>query len=420
MKKVLIVAYYFPPLGGMGAQRTLRYIRHLPDFGWLPHVLTVKRAAKGEIIDKTLLADIPKGVEVLRTAFLDRTFVSRLFLKLSLERLAYYASRFMSYFPPDHCIGWLPFAYFKAKKLIADEQIDVIYTTSAPYTAHLIGYFLKGRTGKPWVADFRDEWTQNPFREPLFSWQRNVDLWLEQRVLSSADHVITVTEPYRAQMSSLLRPALRGKFATITNGFDADDFKTCCSSVAEKFNIAYSGVFYGAQQPTHFLSALENLVNHGKIPLDRIEIVFAGPARTWRPTTLSEVSPLNKVIKLTGYISHHEAIHYLMNSDVLMLIVSRLRGKGNIPGKTFEYIASGKPILALVPRDGAAAELLRRTKTKAVIVEPEDTSAIEGALLDLYVQWEKGKLKTKMDWDKIRMYEGRELTRKLCGILNRL
>lgn len=443
-----MITYFFPPLGGVGVQRALRYVRHLPSFGWNTVVLTVKHGLKGEPTDTKALDKIPADVPVVRTDLLDVTLPARWLHRLAgfahydrgwltdlpgrlVLRLLHYCvhrpclavagrwGRFVVCFPPDHYIGWLPFAYLAARRLLSQEAVDVIYTVSAPYTAHLVGWLLKKTTGKPWIADFRDEWTQNPTIRPMFSWQRKANRWLEQQSFDNADSIIIATESYKELMSSLAGPNLREKFTTITNSFDAEDFKPLDAlPKGDKFKVVYCGSFYDMQQPAYFLAAMRSLVEEGLLPLDKISLTFAGYTR-YNTREMFKDSLLFPAIRYMGIVSHKEAIQQMKEADVLLLIVGSLRGKENIPAKTFEYIATGKPILALVPPDGEAARVIRETRT-GIVVAPEDVNAIKTASLDLYTCWRSAKLRIESNWEQINRYEAREVTRQLSIVLDGL
>lgn len=382
-------------------------------------MLTVKDAARDETVrDDTLLSDMPPDVPVFRTFYPDLTLVYLTLRRLRMRRLAYYATRFIHTFPPDHCIGWVPFAYIAGKRIIAEEKIDVIYTQSGPYSDHLIGYLLKRSTGKPWVADFRDEWTQClTLYNPLFQWQRKLNVWMEQQVLLTADRIIMPTESYREAISCLVPPEMRDKFLAITNGYDQADFETDLLDRDDKLTFVYAGMFYGPQQPTHFLSAVRALIEEGKISPENVSLVFVGGTGGGPGLDSSNIQGLENLIKNVGLVSHREAIRFMREADVLWLIVGNQRGKGNIPGKVFEYVATGNPVLALVPCDGEAADLLRRTKTALAIVEPEDVYAIKEAILRLYKDWQHGELRIDPNWPEIRRYESRALTKRMTEVL---
>ncbi len=413
-KKLLIIAYCFPPLGGVGTLRTLFLTSHLSKFGWYPHVLTVREGASGQPQDQTLMAKIPPDFKISRTGYWDVTtplrFLGKFFPSKWIEKLR-------AGLLPDTYVGWLPFAYVKALRILSNERIDLVYTADL-FSAHLVGYLLSKTTGKPWVADVGDEWASNPFRKRLFPGQRKVESWLERKILGAASHII-VAWPGLTKLLSLDK---REQCTTITCGFCANDFKSLADITTrvsrERFRITYTGSFYASQQPTYFLNAVQKLIDGGQISGDNIEFVFVGRTMTEAFLQFTH-SRISKSIVYTGFVSHHQAIHYLLDTDVLLLIVSSQRGSENIPGKTFEYLASGKPILALVPPEGAAADLIRRTNT-GIVVAPEDTVAIRDAVLDLYLQWKQGRLQVQPNGTEICKFETRNLNQSLSEVLDRV
>lgn len=171
MHNVLMILYYFPPLGGIGTLRSLGHVKHLPALGWKPYVLSVRESTRLGVIDETLVGKVPSDVELFRTNFLDIRRPFQIFSYLPFFKLSRYLSQAYRLLPPDHFIGWIPFSYNKAIKIIARDNIDALYTLSSPYSSHLIGLLLKKKLKIPWVADFGDEWTRNPFKKTLYRLQ---------------------------------------------------------------------------------------------------------------------------------------------------------------------------------------------------------------------------------------------------------
>jgi glycosyltransferase involved in cell wall biosynthesis len=237
---------------------------------------------------------------------------------------------------------------------------------------------------------------------------------MERQVLGAADHVVVAWPG----MVELLSPTIRDKTTTVTCSFDSDDFKGAVDSRKDKFRITYIGSFYAAQQPTNFLSAMRKLLEDGRIPVEEVELVFVGQTRKAGFVDF-EGTILDKVMKRVGFVCHQESIEYVRGTDVLLLIVSTERGKEDIPGKTFEFLASGRLVLALVPPDGATADLIRKTNT-GIVVAPEDIAAIHDAVLDLYLQWKQGGLKIWPNWTEVFKYEARNLSQSLSGVLDRV
>lgn len=407
-KKVLVVAYHYPPLGGGGVFRTLKFTKYLPQFGFKPYVLTVKNAMY-HARDPTLLKDIPKEAKIFRTISLEHKLFPKPFYALKTTP--------KWIFVPDENIGWLPFALRQGEKIIKTEGIDVIYATAPIYTNLLIGYFLKRRTGKPLVIDFRDPWTQNVFTKYPTIIHKKIEEKMERTVLKFTDYVITTTEPMRLKLIEKY-PFIRGKCATITNGFDPEDFTGLTRSAPrEKFTITYTGFLYGLRTGKHFLIALKELIKEKKETESRIQVLFAGPPNKQTADLVRELG-LQNVVRIFGYISHQESLKLMVDSDVLLLIIAAEEsydekiGSLMIPGKTFEYLGAKRPILALVP-SGATADLIRATKT-GIVTPPNDINSIKQAIFKMFQEWERGNLGTIRS--DISEYDREMLTQKLATI----
>lgn len=401
MKKVLVIAYHYPPLGGGGVFRTLKFTKYLPRFGFKPYVLTVKNAMY-QAKDPTLLEDIPPEVRIIRTFSLER----KLFL------LPFYALRTTPkwIFIPDINIGWLPFAVRRGEQIIKKEGIDVIYATAPIYTSLLIACLLKRRTGKPLVIDFRDPWTQNVFIKYPTKLHKKIEEKMEKFVLKTADHIIANTEPMRLKLIEKY-PFIKEKCTTITNGFDAQDFQRLKRKVyRDKFTITYVGYLYSATDPEYFLPALKKLLEEKKEIRNLIRVLFVGDAI---PKVSMQIKKFNltDVVKLVGFVPHKTGLEYMINSDVLLLTIAP---EAHLPiaGKTYEYLAAKRPILAIVP-DGPSVDLIRSTRS-GVVVHPKNITYIKHTLFKLFQEWKKGSLGAiKSD---IAVYERKALTEKLAQV----
>ncbi len=403
MKKVLMIAYYFPPIGGPGVQRTLGYVRYLREFGWEPLILTVDKSTRCNIKDESLLKEIPEGIKIEQTS----------------HKYFPWGIRAVLHKIPDEFSGWLPFTYLKALEIMKKNNYDVIYTTGPPQTAHLIGYLLKKKTGKPLVVDFRDEWTQNPFSKYGFFY-RDINQWLEKKVLQSADAIISVSEGITKGLKTLINDE-KNKFHTITNGYDGSDFSSYKpkETYSDKFKITYIGSFYGgypsgSRYPHLFFKIIGELLKENKINKNDLKIVKVGDMERIDP----EIPEEN--IEHVGYVPHNEVFKYLENTAVLLLVVQTKKGMElAYTGKIFEYINSKKPILALVPEEGVAADLIRKTNT-GIVVNPDDVEGITKAILDLYNKWKNKDLKIEPNMDIIKEYDRKNLTKKLAQIFDEL
>jgi glycosyltransferase involved in cell wall biosynthesis len=436
MRKVLMIAYTFPPRGGSGVQRTLKFAKYLPQFGWQPVILTVSNPPIREV-DHTLSGELPSDLAVHRAPDLDMRYVravtTRLFSRIAgrskkggsdsstltssprvTSRRAWADSLGIWLLIPDPCIRWLPGALLAGLKII--RTCDVIYSTSAPFTDHLVAWFLHMVSGKPWVADFRDPWTQYVIYQRSSRLRARIDAFLEELLLRTPD-AVTVTCPETERGFHSLYPSLsRDKFVVITNGFDAEDFDQPVDSEFERFTIAYTGRFDDKKNTSrHFLRALRMLRSEHPELASQIQVVFAGSFGE-RSRGLLKEWDLEGMVKPLGYVLHQESVRLLLKSHALLLTLSDEPGVDlTYPGKLFEYLAAGRTILALVP-EGATANLIREMDA-GVIVSPRDMHTIKETILDLYTQYKHGNslLRTYQD---LQQFERRTLTNRLARCLD--
>ena len=416
MKKVLMVAYSYPPVGGSGVLRVLKFTKYLPQFGFAPVVLTVRNPPLDDL-DPTLLEEVPKEVKVIAAASAEQ----------QLLRAASRPARLLGvkpewFFVPGAQIGWLPFAVRAGEAIIREEDIDVIFATAPVPTSLLIGHVLKRRTRKPLVLDFRDPWTQNVFTNNYPTrLHRKLEERMERAVLRSADHVVTTTDEMTRGLIDKY-PFLRDRCATIRNGFDSSDFRELTRTASsERFTITYAGSLYGLRTARHFLLALRNLMGKHRDLRNQIRVVFVGH-QNWRTGRAVQEVGLEDVVEMNGFVPHRESLQLMLNADVLLLVMGQREALGNgmgpmmIPGKTFEYLATRRPILALAPA-GAVSDLIKETGS-GLVVPPEDVSAIEGAVLDLFARWQAGTLSVA-PYD-VSVFERRALTGRLAAVFESL
>lgn len=406
-RRLLVVAYYFPPLGGAGVQRTLKFVKYLPEFGWQPVVLTAK--LKGAYLgDASLEREVPPGVFVHRT--------SALLLPSWLPwRLRNFVARWL--LVVDEQLGWLPFAVTQGRKIIEDSGIEAVYTTSAPYTAHLIGLRLKVQTGLPWVADFRDPWLgnfSNTFPSPL---HKQMAQRFEHQISLTAERVVVVSEPMREALLARYSLAPEQVY-TLSNGYDPADFDGVepLGQEAARFVIVYSGSFYGRQTPIYFLQGLRAALGDGRLSRQKVQVRFVGNIGQTARNQIKALGLTDKV-QVTGYLPHRQSIGHLLGADLLLLVVGSGPGSEVVfTGKVFEYLAAGKPILALVA-PGAAANLVQEAQA-GVVVDPEDVRAIADQIAALYQAWQQGELKITGNQDVVARYDRRLLTGQLARVLD--
>jgi len=368
MNKVLIITYYWPPSGGAGVQRWLKFSKYLPESGWEPIILTVDpEYAAYPVTDFSLKGDLPPSVKVYST---QATNYFRIYKKdKSRIPSAGFANsidntfkgkmlRFVrgNFFLPDPRRGWNKYAIKKACELIESEGIRNVITTSPPHSTQLIGLKIKKKyPGIKWIADLRDPWTDIYYYKQFYPtfFSKLIDLGYEESVLRKADKIITVGPSLKNLYSQKLKGTAE-KTEVITNGFDENDFAGLVSSTPGIFTISYTGTLSDAYPIDGFMSALNKFKERG----NGFKLKFIGTVSPkQKEFMLSSVDQSN--IEFIGSVDHITAIRYMIESSLLLLIIpDHKSSKSIITGKLFEYIASGKPVLCLGPVDGDAATIL--------------------------------------------------------------
>ncbi len=409
MRKVLFVSFRFPPHGGGGVQRGAYFARYLAEHGWNAHVLTGPLNSKRRLEDASLLEVVPGSVGVTRTGAIN---TKRLFQLLARLHLAG-AVRASTPSLPQMEGGWIPWAYRAGAKLVEEQQFDAILSTATPIASHLVALLLKRKTGLPWVADYRDEWSQRA----IYKWPTALHHELAERidgwVTGNADRVITTSPAHTSSFSEKFPSHDSGKYVTVTNGYDDADFMSINGtrpghSKPGRFQITYVGSVFSYYRPEPFLRAVERLVDRGDIPGDEIVVNFVGNSYEFGFESLQR----RGILVRKDYVDHREAINWMRDADVLLL----LNDGTNIPGKTFEYLAARRPILAIV-RESPAADVVRGAEA-GIVASPDDDAAIESALRRLYDSWVAGELADLKDRSVVRRYSRRQITRQLARILD--
>jgi len=415
MKSVLMIAYQFPPMGGSGVQRTTKFVKYLPDFGWNPVVLT-RSIDRMKLRDSSLLSEIPDGTRIIRTRSYDLTELPGI-----LELPGKFAAR--KILIPDGEIIWARFAKKEAEKEIDKGSIDLIYTTSYPYSDHLLGLALKKKyNGIPWVADFRDEWTNNPYLldNPHNRIRMKIERKMEDMVLQAADMLITNT-PVMLENFLKRDPSLKKKFHVIPNGFDREDFigLTPVRPGEKKLVFTYTGLLYGRRKPDTFFKALSSLIESGTVQKEHICVKFIGNYKEHVMNETINRFNLNGVVNVYPYMEHKECLNHLAGSDILLLIEGSGPGaEAFYTGKVFEYMNIGRPILAVIPKNGAAASLIRETST-GYVCDFDDIDEIAKCIQIIYNEWKNGYISYNPDSDEIAKYERKNLCEKLAGVFEK-
>lgn len=415
MKKVLVIANEFPPMGGSGVQRTTKFVKYLPQFDIEPIVVTKEHV--GSLTDETLLNDLPKNLKIYRLKPYDMVNKKGLF-GLGLK---FIGTRLLS---PDAEFFWYYFNKGRVEEIIKKHQIECIYTTSYPYSSHLMGLYLKRKFPNiKWITDFRDEWTNNPYH--LDDFYKRLRFKFEKKkelaITSECDFLITNTQ---LMLDNFIRdnPTLKGRSTYIPNGYDDDDFIGLINQRdgEDKFVITHTGSLYGRRNLTEFLDGLKIAIDDGRIDKDRLEIRIVGNVYQKVLDEYVEKYNLQGIIKGYGYMPHRESIQMLYNSDLLLLLIGKGKGSENFyTGKLFEYIKADREILGIVPKNGAAAQVIVETNT-GVVIDPENIEEIANAVAAYYNDWKNYRMHHNPNWDKVENYSRKSQAGELAGIINNL
>lgn len=410
-KTVLIVAYYYPPLAGIGTLRSLKLARYLPDYGWTPVVLTPR---DGEHVYKCDASegDLP-GVHVMRTGYFDvpsrlkgilgfrtstpLTEQSEVFSrKPPLPGLARRGLRMIksaSLFP-DARVGWYRAAVREGLAALKIYQPQIIFSTSPPETGHLVARRLKKASGLPWVAELRDLWSDNHQATGWPRWREALDERVERLTLSKADGVVTVNETFARHLAERLG-INNGRQTIIPNGYDPDDFTEAAPASQPRFTISHLGDLYKmSRSPEPLFQAVSRLVTDGKIDREKVCIRFYGlPEESSDREGLRQMAAawgLEDILELHGQVEYQQSLVRQQGSTILLVIeILTERGKGVVPGKIFEHLGARRPTLALVPDKGEAHRLLERTAGGKAFDPRAGIAGIEAALAAWYQEWSR-------------------------------
>ena len=385
--KVLLVTMYFPPAGGGGVQRPLKLATHLPSLGIETHVLAPddpKWLHRDEELRPPTQAFVHRARYFGPKARLPSEELRGLTgvdLALAQARLA--GRRLLL---PDASVTWAPTAIPAAVRIVRNEGIDAVVTTSPPLSMNLIGASVKKLTGVPWIADQRDSLVQNADRRFERKTVQAKEKALErvvQLVANNADGIVAVSEAIADELRGF-DPS--GPVRVIPNGCDFDDFAGLEYTPGDRFRITHTGSFFGKRNPRAFLSAL------AASGLDDAVARFVGDFRSVDREWVEELG-LGDRLELLGYLPHRRALELQRDSEANLLLLPEAAGRGKVvpSGKIFEYLAAERPILAAVPIDGAAATLVRETGA-GIVVAPEDEKGIREALVGLHARWKAGRL----------------------------
>ncbi len=416
MKNVLIIVYYFPPMGGSGVQRPLKFIKYLREFGWNPIVLCPEPGAY-HVFDESLQKELEElEVEVHRVEGntpLHAAGERKIILPKWLENLLRKISTFFWF--PDNKKGWIKPGVAKAEELIKTKKIDIVFATAPPYSNLILAKKIKERFNIPLVMDLRDDWLESHLIKYPSAWHYSKMKTIEKETLSFADQIVTINNYISESIDG--RGINSRETSVITQGFDPDDFDSKVEKNHQpgKLSFLYSGTFYPDSGPVIFLKAMASFLKENPEYKEVIELQFQG-VLSERDRTLFSTYKLDENVKDFGFVPHSEAVQNVRQADVLWLNNAHSKNSGMISlGKTYEYMASEKPILAMIP-DGDTKSTLT-SYGAAFISSPEHIEALMGNISEVVSLWEEQKL-PKPDKEFISKFNRKTLTSELASIFN--
>ena len=423
-KKLLIITYYWPPAGGPGVQRWLKFVKYLPDFGLQP-IVYIPENPTYPIVDENLVKEVSDKAIILKhkifepyqlASFLSKNKTKKMNSGIipNQKKQSFLDKIFLwirgNLFIPDARVFWVKPSVAFLEKYIKENDIDTIVTSGPPHSLHLIGLELKQKLNIKWFADFRDPWTTIGYHKSLrlsnYAAKKHKDL--EFKVLNAADTIIVTGNITKTEFQAITNQPI----AVITNGYDTEKVEK--QPLDSKFSLAHIGSFLSERNPKLLWETLVELSNEIPDFKTHLEIKLIGAVSQEVLETISGFG-LHPYLNNLGYVSHSEAIVHQRKSQVLLLIeINSEDTKSIIPGKLFEYMVSGRPIVAIGPNGSDFAEIITNTNT-GVFFDYSEKMKLKGVLLDFYNQFLDGKLQSNAVG--LQQYSRKSLTEKLAKLL---
>ena len=425
MKKVLIITYYWPPAGGPGVQRWLKFVKYLPEFNIQPIVYCPENPLY-PTLDSSLLQEVDSKITVLKhpikepLRFLSLLFKSKTNIlskggipdskKQSLfERFLLYIRG--NFFVPDARVFWVKPSVKYLSSYISKHQIDTIITTGPPHSVHLIGMQLKVKHKLRWYADFRDPWTDISYHKNLNLTQNTQQkhFKLERQVLNTSDQIIVTSSQTKQLFSKITQPPI----SVITNGFDDENVSSI--TLDSKFSLTHIGSIFDQRNPTLLWNVLSELIEEFPEFKANFQLVLVGNVSADIKASMDSAK-LTSFLKIVGSVTHNEAIMYQRKTQVLLLIeANTTEASYIIPGKLFEYINANRPILALGPKQSDIPSILKDTQTGKYF-DYENETALKTHILELFENYKTNTLSVASK--DIERFSRKNCTKQLAEVLN--
>ena len=423
-QKVLIITYYWPPAGGPGVQRWLKFVKYLPDFGIQP-IVYVPENPTYPITDEGLVSEVSGKAIILKKPIFEPYRFASIFSKNKTKKISsgiipnqrkqsFTEKLFLwirgNVFIPDARVYWVKPSVKYLEKYIEENQIDTIVTSGPPHSLHLIGMDLKEKTNVKWFADFRDPWTTIGYHNKLklgnSASRKHKNL--ESKVLNSADVILVTSATTKKEFEALTTKPIE----VITNGFDVEKIEK--QTLDEKFSLAHIGSFLSERNPRILWKCLKELIKENADFKKDFELKLIGAVSQEVLDAITEFK-LDKYLNNLGYVSHKMAVEQQRKSQVLLLVeIDSEETKSIIPGKLFEYMVSERPIIGIGPEGSDFAEIIQNTNT-GVFVKYDEIKKLKSSILSYYEEYKTGKLKSNAIG--LQYYSRKNLTEKLSKLL---
>ena len=424
-KKILIITYYWPPAGGPGVQRWLKFVKYLPDFGIQP-IIYIPENPTYPIIDENLVNEVSDKAVILKhkifepyqlASFLSKNKTKKISSGIipNQKKQSFLDKTFLwvrgNLFIPDARVFWIKPSVAFLEKYIVENDIDTIITSGPPHSLHLIGLELKQKLDVKWFADFRDPWTTIGYHKSLrlSNFAAKKHKVLERQVLNTADTIIVTSKTTKTEFEAITTKPI----AVITNGYDIEEVEKQTLDI--KFSLAHIGSFLSERNPMILWESLTELIHEIPGFKDQLEIKLIGAVSQEVLETITKYG-LDSYLNNLGYVSHKKAIAHQRKTQVLLLIeIDSEDTKSIIPGKLFEYMVSGRPIIAIGPEKSDFAEIITNTNT-GVFFTYSEKMKLKSVILRFYNQFLEGKLQS--NGVGLQKYSRKSLTKELTQLIH--
>lgn len=421
---MLIITYYWPPAGGPGVQRWLKFVKYLPEFGVKP-IVYIPENPTYPILDQNLNSEVSSDTEIISQRIFEPYAFATLLSKNKVQKISAgiipdekkqsWVEKVSLWirgnlFIPDARVFWVNPSVKYVQKYLSENDIDTIITTGPPHSVHLIGNKLKQTLGIHWIADFRDPWTTIGYHKSLklSNFAANKHKALEREVLNNADQIIVTSKSTKVEFEQISNKPIH----VITNGYDIENVNS--QPLDQKFSLAHIGSLLSERNPTVLWEVLADVIAENESFRNDFELKLIGTVSESVLQSIAKFS-LDSYVNNLGYISHADAIAEQRKSQVLLLIeIDSVDTKAIIPGKLFEYMVSGRPILALGPHQADFAEIMAETNT-GEFVTYDNATKLKASILEFYTAYSTGNLKANAI--SLQQYSRKDLTRKLADLL---